>query len=498
MGHLNNKPNRAIFWGLTGSMLLLSVGIASFAVVSNEGGELSVSSPSRSIFPSSIEAHAAPMRGEDESSGAEKSPLLSAEPEYDVGGLVLDEIVPEEDSLEGARLAAVRPLLETGVPFSQPLPVRSSSALPLVELEADEFGDSDIIEKLLSENGAADEEKDELPWIEHTVARGERLVEISRKYGIFVATIGKANDLKNFNRLSQGQTLLIPRTEEQLDDVIEERKRREEERQAARKKADPIEYKSYTVKNGDSLWTIANANNLSVDSLYGTNVMKNPDRLVPGMALRIPNQDGLSVKIARGQTLAALAKKYDVTESAIRMANRLDAKAVVKTGTEIFIPGASQAVVAYRRDAGSGGLSGKAVEIAHAPSGFSGRFTWPVSGKISSPFGWRRHPIAKLRKFHTGIDIIAPRHTPIKAAQSGQVIFSGWMSGYGRTIVIRHSGSYTTLYAHAQTLNVRKGQNVAKGQKIASVGTSGRSTGPHLHFEVRINDKPSNPIRYLR
>ena len=78
------------------------------------------------------------------------------------------------------------------------------------------------------------------------------------------------------------------------------------------------------------------------------------------------------------------------------------------------------------------------------------------------------------------------------------MIFAGWMNGYGRAVVIRHDGAYTTLYAHAQTLKVRKGENVTKGTVIATVGTSGRSTGPHLHFEVRVNNKPTNPMSFLR
>lgn len=480
-----------------GAMAILAVGAASFAVFYSGKSGISDKFSTSSLFPP-IEAHAALAGKDDFQSPRVSSPLLPQAPEYDDGSLVLDEIVPDEDPLDGGRLAIVRPRLDQGLPFTQPLAVHNTPmSLPLPEVSEQIFDGGDVIEKLLPESESIDESEED-PWIEHTVGKGERLVDISRKYGIFVATITKANNIANPNRLSLGQVLLIPRTEAQLDDVVEEQKRRAEEQLVACQKADPVEYKNYTVKNGDSLWTIASANSLSIDTLYGTNVMRNPDKLLPGMVLRIPNQDGLSVKIAKGQTLTALAKKYGVAEQTIRMANRLDDKMVPKAGEEIFVPGASQTVAVYRGSSSGGGASRKAPEIAKAPTGAAGRFSWPLRGKISSPFGWRRHPIGKVRSFHTGVDIRSPRHTPIRAARGGQVIFAGWMNGYGRAVVIRHDGAYTTLYAHAQTLKVRKGENVTKGTVIATVGTSGRSTGPHLHFEVRVNNKPTNPMSFLR
>lgn len=128
-------------------------------------------------------------------------------------------------------------------------------------------------------------------------------------------------------------------------------------------------------------------------------------------------------------------------------------------------------------------------------------FILPVHGRITSPFGWRTHPIFKSRIFHSGIDYGVPYGTPIKAANSGKVIYSGWYGGYGKVVILDHGSCTgaptTTLYAHMSQQKVSVGENVVRGQTIGLVGTTGYSTGPHLHFEVRINGKPQNPNNYL-
>lgn len=131
----------------------------------------------------------------------------------------------------------------------------------------------------------------------------------------------------------------------------------------------------------------------------------------------------------------------------------------------------------------------------------SSGFMKPINGPITSPFGWRIHPIFKSRTFHTGVDIGGPYNGAVKAANSGKVIFVNWYGGYGKVVIIDHgtiNGSkVTTLYAHLNSYAVAVGNNVQKGQVIGREGTTGYSTGPHVHFEVRINGKPTNPLNYI-
>ena len=129
--------------------------------------------------------------------------------------------------------------------------------------------------------------------------------------------------------------------------------------------------------------------------------------------------------------------------------------------------------------------------------GSTGTMTWPAEGEITSPFGWRVHPIFGTQRLHTGIDIGADYGDAIRAADGGVVIHSDWMGGYGNAVIIDHGNGISTLYAHNSQLLVSEGQTVAKGQTVARCGSTGYSTGPHLHFEVRQNGSPVNPLNYL-
>ena len=128
-------------------------------------------------------------------------------------------------------------------------------------------------------------------------------------------------------------------------------------------------------------------------------------------------------------------------------------------------------------------------------------FIKPIQGKITSPFGWRTHPIFNSRSFHSGIDIGGPNYGEIRASNTGKVIYCGWYGGYGKVVILEHGivngKPITTLYAHMSSIKVANGQKVTKGQVLGYEGTTGYSTGPHCHFEVRVNGQPNNPLNYI-
>jgi murein DD-endopeptidase MepM/ murein hydrolase activator NlpD len=150
-------------------------------------------------------------------------------------------------------------------------------------------------------------------------------------------------------------------------------------------------------------------------------------------------------------------------------------------------------------------LSERLVEIikdlqakqAYRPGG-PVNMVWPAKGGVTSGFGMRRHPILRTFRMHSGVDIAAPRGAAVAAAEAGIVLHSGVLGGYGKTVIIDHGGGVSTLYAHCDTLYVGEGQTVTRGQTIARVGSTGLSTGPHLHFEVRVNGAPKDPLAWVK
>ena len=190
----------------------------------------------------------------------------------------------------------------------------------------------------------------------------------------------------------------------------------------------------------------------------------------------------------------AQAKKAKVEDKESEQQVLLDQAAYDRDTSERMyeeIMAASQEVanMIRRSQMSSAGYSG-------APAG-AGGMIWPISGPITSEFGWRTHPIFGTARFHSGLDIGGDYGMPIYAAAGGTVIYAGWISGYGNAVIIDHGGGVTTLYGHNDSLNVSEGENVAQGQVIAMCGSTGNSTGPHCHFEVRENGEPVSPYGYL-
>lgn len=362
------------------------------------------------------------------------------------------------------------------------------------------FSDSEIIlfdesddEEDISAPVSQDSSSDGKAWKEIKVSAGDTLSKIAEAHGISTKDIMLANEIKNQHKITEGQTLFVPRTSSDVLATLDHIKSIRSDEISRKKHAKEVVVTNYIVKDGDTLWSIANAFDLDINSLFGCNKLTNADKLKVGTTIRIPNQDGLLVTVKQGQTVDSLAKDYSIYTEAIRSANRLTATDTLTAGKEIFLPGAK--VIAFIETGGNK----TAVAKRNTPNvKASVGFGWPVVGKISSPFAWRRDPIRGSRDFHTGLDIRAPRGRGIVASQSGKVVHSGWMGGYGKTIVIQHGNGITTLYAHCSSLIAKKGANVKKGQRIALVGSTGRSTGNHCHFEVRKNGTPVNPLKYLK
>ncbi len=201
-------------------------------------------------------------------------------------------------------------------------------------------------------------------------------------------------------------------------------------------------------------------------------------------------------KIALAQSIEQINSQKQSIKSAIALNQSMiskyktDRKTYERAERELARQSASIQSMIARRNRGS-----STVRIT------SSGFMKPIAGRITSPFGWRTHPIFNSRTFHSGVDIAGPNRGSIRASNSGRVIYSGWYGGYGKVVILDHGvvngKPTTTLYAHMSSIRVGQGKFVNKGEVIGYEGTTGYSTGPHVHFEVRINGKPNNPLNYI-
>ena len=239
-----------------------------------------------------------------------------------------------------------------------------------------------------------------------------------------------------------------------------------------------LTYSSYTIEKGDIIGNIAVKTGLSGGTLLSVNNIKNARLLQIGQVIRIPNQDGIYYSVKTGDTLENIAEKYDTTVSRIGTVNELFSETLAPD-TRIFIPGAKMDWV--NRQEINGDL-----------------FLWPCSGYITSPYGYRVAPFAGTRQFHSGLDIGAPMNAPVRAAMAGRVTQVGYDDSFGNYAVISHHSGYRTFYAHMSTVRVKAGAYVGNGERIGDVGSTGLSTGPHLHFTVYKHGVTVNPRSLMK
>jgi len=244
------------------------------------------------------------------------------------------------------------------------------------------------------------------------------------------------------------------------------------------------------VRAGETLWSISKEHGVGVDELRASNGLGARESLRVGQELALPSGPTTRSHVVRpGETLWRIARQHGSSVSAIAAANGLRDVTRLAVGQRLRVPGGSTAIPASRDRSAARWTSADRRGSADA----SGRFVWPVDGRLSSRFGLRRN------HHHDGVDISAPRGTPVYAAASGRVIHAdASLSGYGKMVIIKHGDRYSTVYAHNDRLLVKVGQFVEQGERIAEVGRTGRASSPHLHFEVRYDGRPRDPMGHLQ
>lgn len=249
----------------------------------------------------------------------------------------------------------------------------------------------------------------------------------------------------------------------------------------SRFRAKSVTLVDHPVKSGENYWTIAKRYGISVRTLLGTNPDM-PFTAFIGQTILVPSEEGAIHPVEKGEKLASIAELYRVDEKTLKATNDISWWRPLKTGDCLFIP-----------DAQPIQMSMEWKEYYEKRGFFGAPFaTW---GKgWTSRYGTRKDPITGEDAHHGGMDFKAAHGTDVFASAGGRVTFAGVQGAYGNLVVIRHNATYTTYYGHLSRILVTQGQSVRKGQRIGKVGSTGRSTGPHLHFEIRKNGKRIDPL----
>lgn len=309
------------------------------------------------------------------------------------------------------------------------------------------------------------------------VQPGDTLASIASLYNITVESLMAFNELTS-TTIHPGDTLKVPYIEAQGG-------------AAEAAPSPPPGFRLHVLQSGETMSSLAARYNLSIAALVGANPdISSLDHLPAGMELLIPPGEGLVITLEHDQSILDVVQVYGLSPTVIAKANGIDSPGDLQAGKLLFLPGVPalaslDRLTQVRAD--------EAQRLAEENS-----YIWPVHGRLTSYFG-RRNLGRGTSNFHRGLDIGAPHGAQVVAARAGTVTFAGWSSqGYGNLVKITHYGGAESWYAHNSTIAVTVGQYVERGEEIARVGSTGISTGPHVHFEIHENGQAIDPLTYLR
>ena len=240
-----------------------------------------------------------------------------------------------------------------------------------------------------------------------------------------------------------------------------------------------VNYRDYVVKKGDTIGGIAYKMGLrKIGTIFSANNISNARKVIEGTHLLIPSMDGVMYTVKKNDSVQMIAKEFGVSFEDILDANDITDEAL-NVGQRLFIPGASLSKEEIRRALGE-------------------LFIYPIKGKLTSPFGYRRDPFTGRRSFHSGIDLAAPQGTPIKVVMDGTISEMSFSRVFGNYMIVTHANGYQTLYGHVSAFKAKRGEKVVQGETIALVGNTGMSTGPHVHLSIYKNGKLVDPLSLLK
>ncbi|MGM0508614.1 MAG: peptidoglycan DD-metalloendopeptidase family protein [Fusobacteriota bacterium] len=293
-----------------------------------------------------------------------------------------------------------------------------------------------------------------------------------------------------------GNTEVMPTEEELLNedeygvsilkdsDYIFEKEYTLDYEETSKEEDDELKIEYYIVKKGDTLYEIAKKLGKDIDILIANNPEVRDGVLQIGQKLALLSKEGINYEIKKGDTFSELSNRYKVKIADILEENDLNTTNLV-VGQKIFIPNPDIHYIKSKN------------QNVYVRSQRNSGFSWPIKWRgVTSPFGQRFHPVLKKYYMHDGVDLRASTGTNIYAPRSGRVTYAGWSGGYGNLLKLSHSNGYSTRYGHLVNIFVNSGEYVKKGQLVAETGNTGRSTGPHLHYEIRKNGKPLDPMRF--